>query len=298
MTQQISQPGQPAAPYGPPAGPYVPAPRYGQETAPTGQPVQPEPQRQPAQQPAAYGQPPAPYGPPQTAQQPVQPQAAQPQPSQYAQPPSPYGQQPAPQFGSPQPQAGPPAPPYGYGQPMAPAPKKRRTGLIIGAIVGVLVIAGLAIGAVFLFGSKSLDTAEAQTRIADLTKQQIGITPTDVSCPQNVDLKAGTTFQCTAKLDGQPISYTVKETDDKGNVRVDSDNNLILVSKVEESVAQQVGDEAGVQATATCDAGGKQVLVDSQNKPIPCTVVNTQDRTDSLDVQATVDDQGNVSWTS
>jgi hypothetical protein len=181
---------------------------------------------------------------------------------------------------------------------MAPAPRKRRTGLIVGAIVGVLVIAGLAVGAIFLFGSKSLDTAEAQSKIAALTKQQIGITPTDVSCPKDVALKAGTTFQCTAKLDGQPISYTVKQTDDKGNVRVDSDNNLILVSKVEDSVAQQVGDQAGVTATATCDTGGKQVLVDSQNKPIDCTVVNSEDDTDTLDVQATVDDQGNVSWTS
>jgi hypothetical protein len=260
MTQQISQPGQPATPYAPPAAPYVPTPRYGQDAAPAAQPV----------------------------------------PQQYAPPP----------YTPAQPPAGPPAPPYGYGQPMgqpmgqsmgqpmAPAPKKRRTGLIIGAIVGVLVIAGLAVGAIFLFGSKSLDTAEAQTKIADLTHQQIGVTPTDVSCPQDVALKTGTTFHCTAKLDGQPITYTVKETDDQGNVRVDSDNNLILVSKVEQSVAQQVGDEAGVDATATCDTGGKKVLVDRQNTPIDCTVVNAEDDTDTLDVQATVDDQGNVSWTS
>lgn len=241
---------------------------------------------QPGQPAAPYPPPPGPYVP------------APPQPRQYGAPTNPYGQQPAPQYPGPQPPAGPPAPPYGYGEPTAPAPGKRRTGLIVGAVVGVLVLAGLAVGAVFLFGSKSLDTAEAQSKIAALTKQQIGITPTDVSCPQDVGLEAGTTFQCTARLDGQPISYTVKETDAKGNVHVDSDNNLILVSKVEQSVAQQVGDEAGVRATATCDTGGKQVLVDSQNKPIPCTVVNSDDHTDTLDVRATVDDQGNVSWTS
>lgn len=281
MTQQISQPGQPgrpAAPYGPPAGPYVPAPRYGQEPAPMGQSVQPEPR--PARQ---LGQPPVP------------------QPSQYGQPPQYVSPQPQPQpqpQAQPQPPAWPPQAPFGYGQPMAPAPKKRRTGLIVGAIVGVLVLAGLAVGAVFLFGSKSLNTAEAQSKIAELTKQQIGITPTNVRCPADVDLKAGTTFQCTAQLDGQPISYTVRETDDNGNVRVDSDNNLILVSKVEQSVAQQVGDQAGVDATATCDTGGKKVLVDAQNTPIDCTVANAEDSTDTLDVQATVDDQGNVSWTT
>jgi hypothetical protein len=272
MTQQIQNLGQPAAPYSPPPvpqprSPYTaPEPRYGPP------PQQPQPQ---------YGQP--------------QPQP-QPQP-QYGPPPAQYGP-PAQQFGGPQPPAGPPAPPYGYGQPAAPAPRKSRTGLVVGIVVGVVVLAGLAVGAVFLFGSKSLDTAKAQTKIAELTKQQIGITPTDVSCPADVDLKSGTTFQCTAKLDGQAISYTVKETDDKGNVRVDSDNNLVLVSKVEESLGKQVGDQAGVQATATCDTGGKKVLVDSADKPISCTVTNAEDSSDTLDVQATVDSDGNVSWTS
>jgi hypothetical protein len=261
MTQQIQNPGQPAAPYSPPPVPQPRSPYTG-----------PQPRYGPPQQPQAqYGQPQPQYGPP---------------PAQYAPP--------AEQFGPPQP----PAPPYGYGQPAAPAPRKSRTGLVVGIVVGVVVLAGLAVGAIFLFGSKSLDTAKAQTKIAELTKQQIGITPTDVSCPADVDLKSGTTFQCTAKLDGQAISYTVKETDDKGNVRVDSDNNLILVSKVEESLAQQVGDQAGVEANATCDTGGKKVLVDSADKPISCTVTNAEDSSDTLDVQATVDSDGNVSWTS
>jgi hypothetical protein len=262
MTQQIQNPGQPAAPYVPPPvppqrNPYVaPEQQYGQ---PQYAPPQPQPQFQP----------------------PAQPQ---------------YGQ---PQYGQPQGQFGPPpAPPFGYGQPAAPAPRKRRTGLVVGIVVGVVVLAGLAVGAIFLFGSKSLDTAKAQTKIAELTQQQIGITPTDVSCPADVELKSGTTFHCTGKLDGQAISYTVKETDGKGNVRVDSDNNLILVSKVEESLAQQVGDQAGVEAKATCDTGGKKVLVDSADKAIPCTVTNAEDSSDTLDVQATVDSDGNVSWTS
>lgn len=265
MTQQIQNPGQPAAPYAPPPVPQQPG-RYAPPQAQYA-PQQPQYGRPPAQ--PQYGPPPAQFGPPQEQQ-----------------------------YAAPQPPAGPPAPPYGYGQPPAPAPRKRRTGLVVGLVVGVVVLAGLAVGAVLLFGSKSLDTAKAQTKIAELTQQQIGITPTGVSCPADVALKTGTTFHCTATLDGQPISYTVKETDDQGNVRVDSDNNLILVTKVEESLAQQVGDQAGVEATATCDTGGKQVLVDSADKPIDCTVTNAGDSSDTLDVQATVDSDGNVSWTS
>jgi hypothetical protein len=219
---------------------------------------------------------------------------AQPAPP-YAAPPQ-YGPPPRPQYSPPPvPQA---YPPSHYGPPpiLPTPPRKRRTGLIIGAVVGVVVIAGLVVGGLLLFGSKKLDTAEAQRQIAHLTEQQVGVAATGVSCPADVEVATGTTFSCTGQVDGQPVSFTVRETDDKGNVHIDSDNSFVDVAKVEASVAKQVGDEAGVDATATCDASGHKVLVDGVGKPISCTVTNSQDPTDSLDVTATVDDNGDVSW--
>lgn len=70
----------------------------------------------PPQQPGAgpYGPPPGPYGP-------------QGQPGQYG-PPSPYGY------------VGPPPP-----------PSRRRTGLVVGAAIGVLVLVGAGVGAYYLF---------------------------------------------------------------------------------------------------------------------------------------------------
>ena len=216
-----------------------------------------------------------------------------------AQPAPPYGPPPQPAYGPPpQPAYGPPPPPYppyNYGEPTAP-PRRRRTGLIIGAVVGVVVIAGLVVGGLLLFGSKKLDTAEAQRQIAALTERQVGVAATGVSCPADVEVATGTTFTCTGKVDGQAVSFTVRETDDKGNVHIASDNSFVDVAKVEASVAKQVGDEAGVDATATCDAGGHKVLVDGVGKPISCTVTNSDDQTDTLDVTATVDDSGAVSW--
>lgn len=192
--------------------------------------------------------------------------------------------------------APPPPPPYPqYSQPPSP-PRRRRTGLIVGAVMGVVVIAGLVVGGLLLFGSKKLDTAEAQRQIAALTERQVGVAATGVSCPAEVQVATGTTFTCTGRVDGQAVSFTVRETDDKGNVHIDSDNSFVDVAKVEASVAKQVGDEAGVDATATCDAGGHKVLVDGVGKPISCTVTNSQDPTDTLDVTATVDDNGDVRW--
>jgi hypothetical protein len=218
----------------------------------------------------------------------------------------PYSAPPAQQFAAPPaPPAGPYGPPTGpggyappgYGQPPAP-PRRKRTGLIIGIVAGVVVLAALAVGAIFLFGTKTLNTAEAEKQIGTITQKQIGTAPTDVQCPEDIAVQSGKTFTCTGTLDGQKVSYTVKETDDKGNVRIDADNKFVLLSKVEDAVATDVGDQAGVDATATCDGGGHTILVDGVGKPIDCTVTNTDDSTDTLDVTATVDADGNVDWTS
>jgi hypothetical protein len=135
---------------------------------------------------------------------------------------------PTPPFGSPAPQYGPPASPYGppaspYGPPAAdfgqpPTPRKR-TGAIIGAIVaGVLVLGGLVVGALLLFGTKTLDTADAEREIAQLTEDQAGVAPTDVSCPADIDAESGATFACSASLEDQPITFTVTQTDGDGSL--------------------------------------------------------------------------------
>ncbi|MBB3082690.1 DUF4333 domain-containing protein [Geodermatophilus sabuli] len=200
------------------------------------------------------------------------------------QPAAPYGQSPC----------GPP--PAGFGPPQPPAPRKK-TGAIVGAVVGVLVlVAGLAVGAVLLFGTTTIDTAEAERQIATLTEEQVGVAAADVSCPEDVEAEAGGTFSCTATLDGQPIRFTVEQTDAEGNVQIESDETFVVVATVEESLAQQVGAEAGVEAVATCETEGRGVLVGATGTPIPCTVTNAEDATDSIDVLATVDEAGDVSY--
>ncbi|MGY1705367.1 DUF4333 domain-containing protein [Geodermatophilus sp. SYSU D00697] len=225
-----------------------------------------------AAQPFPPGPPYAPHAQPPHAPPPYGPPSAQP-----VHAPSPYG------------------PPAGSGAPQPPAPR-RRTGAVIGSIAGVLVVAGLVVGGLLLFGPRTLDTAEVERQIAALTEEQVGVAAADVSCPEDVDAEAGGTFSCTGTLDGQEVSFTVEQIDDEGNVQISGDDTLVVVAAVEESVAQQVGAEAGVDAVATCDAGGRSVLVDPAGTPIPCTVTNATDSTDSADVLATVDEAGAVSY--
>jgi ketosteroid isomerase-like protein len=86
---------------------------------------------------------------------PPQPPGPPPPQGPYGQQPGPYGQQPPPGYGQQPPPGYPPQQPYGYGPP---PPKKSRTGLVIGVIAGVVVLAGGAIAAFLVFsggGAKS-----------------------------------------------------------------------------------------------------------------------------------------------
>jgi hypothetical protein len=138
--------------------------------------------------------------------------------------------------------------------------------------------------------------AEAERQIAQLTEEQSGVAPTDVSCPADVEARSGATFSCSASVEDQPITFTVTQTDDEGNVRIDGDNTFVDVATVEAALNEQLGAEAGVEVVSTCDTGGHAVLVDGIGTPISCTVANAGDASDSVAVTATVDENGAVSY--
>jgi len=177
--------------------------------------------QQPYQQPADYGQPA--YGQPGAQQGYAQPygQAAEYNQQSYGQQPGAYGQQ-QPGYGGYN-QAGPtsggfPAP--GVDQ----QPKKSNQGLII-AIVVVVVLAALAAVALFVWpGFLNKKVFDERQVTQGVTNVLTGSPPTgyglsgvtDVSCPSGQEVKAGTSFQCTLKVDGTAQTVTVVVKDANG----------------------------------------------------------------------------------
>ncbi len=186
--------------------------------------------------------------------------------------------------------------PVTYPAPPAPAPRRSSAGKVIGIVVAaIVVLAGVASGALFLFAKPVLDEAKVQTEIVRITHDASGLDPTDVHCPSNVPLHAGDVSTCTAQLDGQPVSYQVRQEDDKGNVHIQS-SGFVVVAPIEKTLADRVGQNTDTTVTATC-ADGKKVVVGGKGTTIQCTVVNTADPTDTLPVTATVsDDEGTVDF--
>ncbi len=59
------------------------------------------------------------------------------------------------------------------------------------------LVAALAVVAVLISGCGSTIKPEgAAQSIVDLVKKQTGFTPTDVKCPEGVEAKVGTKFEC------------------------------------------------------------------------------------------------------
>jgi hypothetical protein len=77
------------------------------------------------------------------------------------------------------------------------------------------VTAALALAAC---GTQQLDTAEAEKTIADRLGQQAG-TKVTINCPDDVEIKKGDTFECTAKARKDTAKVKVTQLDDEGNVR-------------------------------------------------------------------------------
>lgn len=201
----------------------------------------------------------------------------------FAGPSHPYG---APQF----PPAAPPFPPA------APPPPRRRTGLVVGLVLGVVLLLGAAgVVAFLLLAPARLDVDDVRSEIVRVTQEEVGIVPVDVACPETIDVAAGTVTTCTATLDGQPLSYGVRQDDDRGNLTITHDRTL-LVAELETTTAELLSTEVGEEIVVACGSDERTVLVNAPGTPIACGAANVADPSLVAEVTVTVDAEGTLTY--
>ena len=191
-------------------------------------------------------------------------------------------------------------PPAGFGAPPAwgppPAPPRKRTGRIVGGIAGaVVVLGGLGVGAFALLGPSTLVTDDVEREIVRITQEQVGVAPAAVTCPDDIPVAVGSTVTCTGAVEAQPVTYTVRQDDDRGNLTIEH-TRLLVVTEVEGAVSAQLSAEVGEDVVAVCSAEGQTVLVNDPGTAIPCTAVNVADPTLTAGVVADVDAEGTVTY--
>jgi hypothetical protein len=68
--------------------------------------------------------------------------------------------------------------------------------------------------------SKSLDTDGLESKLKSELETQLQASGVTVSCPTDVTVEQGGTFECTAVDDtGSKVTIKVTQTDDEGNVK-------------------------------------------------------------------------------
>ena len=67
--------------------------------------------------------------------------------------------------------------------------------------------------------TKSLDTANLESTLKTQLESQLNASGLTVSCPDNIKVESGGTFECTATdQSGQSVTIEVTQKDDQGNV--------------------------------------------------------------------------------
>jgi hypothetical protein len=95
--------------------------------------------------------------------------------------------------------------------------------LIAGAAVLVVVLAVLAVTAFWKPGflvTEEFDQQALQSGVTQILTQDYGLGATGVSCPEGQKVEAGSTFTCSANVDGENVEVPVTVLDDQGTYQV------------------------------------------------------------------------------
>jgi major membrane immunogen (membrane-anchored lipoprotein) len=69
-------------------------------------------------------------------------------------------------------------------------------------------------------GEKTLDTGDAEDKIADGVQEQQNYEPENVECPDDMEAKKGNTYECTVTApDGKEAKAEIEMLDDEGRFR-------------------------------------------------------------------------------
>jgi hypothetical protein len=180
--------------------------------------------------------------------------------------------------------------------PAPPTAPRRRTGRVIGIAVSVLAaLATLGGVALYLFGARTLEPESVEKEVVRITEAAVQVTPTGVTCPDGIEARAGGTFTCTATVDSQPMTYSVHQDDEEGNLTITYDR-LVRLDAVEDSAAAAVSSDVEVDVVVDCGPADRVVTVNAPGQPLDCTATNATDPTDSAKISVTVDDRGNTTY--
>jgi len=138
--------------------------------------------------------------------------------------------------------------------------------LVVASVASAVMLSGC--------GSNSYDSGTVEKYLRTSQEGKVrGLPLGDATCPKDVKLTEGVTFQCTLQIAGEEAPYTVRLTDvdaDKVTIDLEPAKALIATSAVVDLV--RGGLKPRFQDAAKISCGEKQLLVVDPGTRIGCIV--------------------------
>lgn len=100
-------------------------------------------------------------------------------------------------------------------------------------------------------------TEEIQSKVKEISGEDL---ETSVDCPSGVTAEAGSTFECTATIDGQELTIEVTQTNDDGDLTYDQAQAVLSMQKAEDQISAGLVEQIGGQWTVSCAPDGHETI--------------------------------------
>jgi hypothetical protein len=170
------------------------------------------------------------------------------------------------------------------------------TGLLLGKQITYTITQNDDKGAVTInYQRPVLDPAALQKEIVRVTVSEVAVEPTGVQCPSDIRFAKGAVFTCSATLQGQPLTYTITQTDGVGGLNIAHDR-VLSAKEVGDQLTATLTRDVGEDVVAVCGTDGQTVIVNAPGQPIRCGAANAANAARNAPVTVTVDQNGTLSY--
>ena len=149
--------------------------------------------------------------------------------------------------------------------------------------------------AIFLVScTRNLDSEKIENVIKNGFSEQTGITVNFVTCPENIEMKENSVFECEIQTDkGKLITAEVTQSDDRGNINWNASKELISTAAIEQEI--QMGIRARLESEVTVNCGSDRFKIISPGQNFNCNTTDNNGNSNLVKVSVN-DDRGNITW--
>tara|TARA_R110002096_G_scaffold44526_13_gene120580 strand:- start:184424 stop:184987 length:564 start_codon:yes stop_codon:yes gene_type:complete len=130
-----------------------------------------------------------------------------------------------------------------------------------------------------------------QELVSQYFDSNLGTTGAEVTCPENIEVKKGGVFECSAMIDGVKVTSRVEQQNDQGSVSYNFAGGIVSSEKLGIIVTAEMGAK-NIKVKVDC---GAPIRLSKPGSKFSCDVTDSKGQSGFIDV-AIKDGNGDVNW--